>query len=145
MVAKKKNVSDFDLDMEKALQDALDSDLTNDLDTELSLDEYDMKVSEVADALSETAAAASETPEADAPAPALEKTDEAVAAATAAIKPSAFRPANDDDAQREYARMLARLNAKPSGSPYLMAIVVSCFWTVAAIFLAHLLYAPEIW
>ena len=126
MVAKKKNVSDFDLDMEKALQDALDSDLVDDLDTELSLDEYDMQVSDVADTLSETADAALDVQEKEAASPTIGQTVDPVASAAATIAPSAFRPANDDDAQREYARMLASLNAKPSGSPYLTAFFVSC-------------------
>ncbi|MDZ7823525.1 MAG: hypothetical protein U5K75_05435 [Ahrensia sp.] len=131
----KKNPSKIDIDMEKALSDALSSDLEQDLDLdmEFSLDDFESQVDDAAKELKKVEAQPAQKP--------VEKVISAPIPKAAA----AFRPANDDNAEREYAQMLARLNSKPSGSPFWVATFVSAVWTGGAAFLAHTLYAPGIW
>ena len=154
-MARNRNAADLDADMEMALQEALENDLVNDeadvdLDNELSLDEFEEQVSKAADALSAGNAeskapgtppdgAGGATKEPAAPTPALQ-----APIAAAATKP-VFHAANDDNAEREYAQLLERINAAPSGRPVLWASLFGLAWLGGAAALAHVLYAPDVW
>ena len=155
-MAQNKNAAEFDEDMELALQEALESDLaadapdpaeagdpveagatdqdTVDLDSELSLDDFEAQVAKAADELGDVNTASADAgteasaPVAPAPIPARP------ASATAGL-----RPANDDSAEREYAQILERLNAGASNRPVVWATLISLLWIAGAAGIAHLL------
>ncbi|MEL6920524.1 MAG: kinesin, partial [Pseudomonadota bacterium] len=154
MATKAKNTADIDLDMEEALEKALDLDLGDDLDgvdleadlaDELSLDDFEAQVAQATDELKTATVDQPAKPNgvgAEAAATAA-----AGAAAIGAISKSAssINPANDDSASKDFAQTMQRLDAPaPSGS-FAFVSIISLLWLAGGAALAHMLYAPEIW
>ncbi|MEO0920524.1 MAG: kinesin, partial [Pseudomonadota bacterium] len=144
----------IDADMEEALEQALDLDLNDDLesldvddalDSDLSLDDFELQVDAAADELKGT----SPSPEKAAPGIKPEAlAAPAVAAASASQSkpaPTSIAPANDDSAAKDYEQTVQRLGAKSSGSAFATATLLSLLWLAGGAALAHILYAPEVW
>ncbi|MEN0000429.1 MAG: hypothetical protein AAF940_06050 [Pseudomonadota bacterium] len=152
MASKSKKTADIDIDLEmdEALEQVLDLELSDeinniDLDGDLSLDDYEEKVSKAAGELK----SASAKPAAKKTTPARKKKPAKPAPSTRAPSPapapSPVAPANDDSASKDYVQTISRLESKPAGNPFLTASIFSLLWVIGGVAVAHILYAPEIW
>jgi hypothetical protein len=159
MAKKPTTTKNFDSDVARELEEALDFDLSagaDDLDIAASMEDLEAQISQAADELaregraeSNAQAAASSVASTSAPAPASAASTSAPAPANEDVPASTwFRPANDqpngfapanDDRQKDYRSLLQGMNRRSSNAIYWVVAVLSLLWIAGGVLFGRML------